>query len=83
MKHLSYNLVIITILIFTFFSCNKKCYSDLPSCKLEPDSGPCEAAMTKYYFDKDEKKCKEFIYGGCQGTVPFQTMEECLECECE
>jgi hypothetical protein len=38
--------------------------------------------MVKYYFDKYEKKCKEFLYGGCEGTVPFDSMEECLECEC-
>ena len=54
----------------------------MPNCELEPDSGPCEAAITKYYYDSSEDKCKEFIYGGCQGTIPFDTLEECIECEC-
>ena len=72
MKHLSYNWVIITILIFTFFSCNKKCYSDLPSCKLEPDSGPCQAAMTKYYFHKDEKNVKSLCMGVVKGLYLFK-----------
>lgn len=50
-------------------------------CDLEPNSGPCFAAFRRYYFDKAEQRCKEFIWGGCNGTVPFETFEECLECE--
>ena len=73
--------IIFSILIF--YSCNKVCNSNLPVCKLEPDSGPCEAAIIKYYYDSNEDKCKEFIYGGCQGTVPFDRLEECVECECK
>ena len=71
-----------TVLLSALISCNKTCPSDLEACQLEPDSGPCEAAITKYYFDTDEEKCKSFLYGGCDGTVPFDSMEECLQCEC-
>ncbi|WP_232064624.1 BPTI/Kunitz domain-containing protein [Rhodocytophaga rosea] len=39
--------------------------------------------MPKYYYDTKEKRCKEFTYGGCGGVVPFQTMEECKQCECK
>jgi hypothetical protein len=49
---------------------------------LEPNPGPCFAAISKYYFDKDDGKCKEFIWGGCNGIVPFDSLEECKECEC-
>jgi len=49
---------------------------------LEPDKGNCRAMITKYYYDKEEGKCKEFIWGGCDGAVPFETLEECKECEC-
>ncbi len=56
--------------------------NELPSaCQLEPDPGDCLAAIPRYYFDKEEQKCKEFIWGGCNGVVPFETMEACLECE--
>ena len=46
-------------------------------CDMEPDPGPCKAAITKYYFDKETQTCEEFIWGGCEGTVPFETLEEC------
>jgi len=49
-------------------------------CELPPNSGPCFAAIPKYYFDQETKTCKEFIWGGCNGVVPFDTMEECQEC---
>lgn len=60
--------------------CGKTCpvQSD---CELEPDSGLCQAAFIRYYYDKTEKKCKEFLWGGC-GTFPFETLEECEVCEC-
>ena len=44
---------------------------------LVPDSGPCEAAMPRYYYDPATRMCTEFLWGGCGGVVPFETMEEC------
>jgi hypothetical protein len=52
------------------------------NCDLIPDPGYCRAAIPRYYFDKKEGKCKEFIWGGCDGVVPFKTLEECKLCEC-
>ena len=51
-------------------------------CELEPDPGPCFAAIPAYYFNQDSQSCAEFTYGGCAGVVPFWTLEEC-ESECE
>ncbi len=72
---------LVIILLFTQYGCKKECVKN-SNCDLEPDAGNCLAAIPKYYFDKDEGKCKEFIWGGCDGTVPFDTLEECEECEC-
>ncbi|PIR43230.1 hypothetical protein COV24_03705, partial [candidate division WWE3 bacterium CG10_big_fil_rev_8_21_14_0_10_32_10] len=33
--------------------------------------------MPSYYFDQQEKKCKQFIWGGCGGTRPFEKLAEC------
>lgn len=68
--------------LFPLFLILASCSSDdTPRCELIPRSGPCEAAIPRYYFDQDEQRCKEFLWGGCDGVVPFETLEECLECE--
>jgi hypothetical protein len=54
-----------------------------PNCSLIPESGICNAAIPRYYYDQEEHKCKEFIWGGCGGVVPFETMEECEACSCD
>ena len=55
---------------------------DCSSCDLDPDPGPCEALIAKYYFDKNEGKCKSFDWGGCDGLVPFDSKAECEACAC-
>lgn len=47
------------------------------ACLEKPDSGRCRAAHTRYYFDAQTQQCKAFIWGGCEGHVPFATREEC------
>ncbi|MCV0413226.1 BPTI/Kunitz-type proteinase inhibitor domain-containing protein [Nitrosarchaeum sp.] len=42
-----------------------------------PDGGLCKASIEKYYFDWESKSCKSFTWGGCGGTVPFDTMKLC------
>lgn len=52
---------------------------DLPiSCLDKPDPGPCRASEVRYYYDYREDRCKPFRYGGCQGYVPFDSMQACL-----
>lgn len=46
-------------------------------CRLEPLGGPCKAYIARYYFDQAEGVCKEFIWGGCEGVVPFNALGEC------
>ena len=51
-------------------------------CGAEPNIGPCFAAIPVYYFNQDSGSCEEFTWGGCGGTVPFETLQEC-ENACE
>lgn len=52
------------------------------NCEKQADKGPCEAAEPRAYFDRKEKVCKQFSYGGCGGFIPFDSVEECrLYCE--
>ena len=76
-------ITIASIFLIIQFGCKKDCYDKNSNCSLQPDPGPCEAYFPKYYFDKKKGKCKEFIWGGCGGNVPFDTLEECEECECK
>jgi hypothetical protein len=77
MRYISIVFVVITLL-----SCREDCVKS-ERCELVPDSGPCFASMPRYYYDKEEKRCKEFTWGGCEGVVPFETLEECKQCECK
>lgn len=51
-------------------------------CTLLPDPGPCEAAIPAWYFDQEFGTCTAFTWGGCGGTVPFESLEDCLAAEC-
>ncbi|XP_074868090.1 kunitz-type serine protease inhibitor 1-like [Carettochelys insculpta] len=47
-------------------------------CKLPADPGPCEAHMTRYFYNWRTRRCESFIYGGCKGNKNnFKTEEEC------
>ena len=75
-------LVFSLVSIFLCISCSRDCIALLSECELTPDPGPCKAAIPKYYFDLESKECKTFTWGGCGGTVPFESLEECQQCEC-
>jgi len=77
------SILMLMALILIFTQCKKDCIKS-ERCKLEPDAGPCMSYMPQYYYDKNEKKCKEFIYGGCDGLIPFATLAECeKQCSCK
>ncbi len=48
-----------------------------PACLKKPDRGPCKGSFEAYYFDSKSRHCKAFIWGGCQGEVPFETQQDC------
>lgn len=50
---------------------------DMPACREKPARGPCKGMFQKYYYDRASDSCKTFIWGGCQGSVPFETLKEC------
>jgi hypothetical protein len=50
---------------------------EIDSCELKPDVGMCKGNITRYYFDETSNSCQEFIWGGCGGVVPFDTLSRC------
>lgn len=79
MKNLKPALILFVFLPLALSSCKED--DDVSACELSPDAGNCEAYVPKYYYDQTDGQCKEFIWGGCGGTVPFDTMEECRACQ--
>jgi hypothetical protein len=76
-----------TLLFVALLTLEIGCESATPECvakcALVPDPGFCEALFPRFYFDPKTGKCDTFIYGGCGGVVPFETMKECLDCGCD
>uniref|UniRef100_A0A8C3HA69 BPTI/Kunitz inhibitor domain-containing protein n=1 Tax=Chrysemys picta bellii TaxID=8478 RepID=A0A8C3HA69_CHRPI len=49
-------------------------------CQLPMQPGPCQAYVSRYFYNSVTKKCEKFRYGGCQGNWNrFTTKDECLE----
>ena len=42
-------------------------------CLEEKYVGMCRAAIRRFYFDKESKECKKFIYGGTAGNQILET----------
>ncbi len=87
-KNIIKHLILIIIIFLAYSGCNKKENNVInETCEIKclqiPEVGPCNAAIPIYYFDSKTKKCEIFIWGGCAGVVPFDTMEECLACDCK
>ncbi|MCB9553322.1 MAG: hypothetical protein H6705_15865 [Myxococcales bacterium] len=52
-------------------------------CALPPESGDCDGAFPRWYFNDDSGQCEEFVYGGCGGNGNnFETREAC-EARCD
>ncbi|KAM3857239.1 amyloid beta (A4) precursor protein a [Diretmus argenteus] len=48
-------------------------------CWASAETGPCRAMLPRWYFDHEEGRCAQFIYGGCGGNRNnFESQEYCL-----
>lgn len=80
--------------LFTYGGCNgngnnyesyTECMNSCAElCDMPADSGDCQAAIPRYYFNKNTGNCQLFIYGGCGGNENnFITLAACqAACPC-
>ncbi|MCB1173605.1 MAG: BPTI/Kunitz domain-containing protein [Leptospiraceae bacterium] len=80
---------IILVLVVLAATTSQCCTADDPiqnldasRCSLKPNPGPCRALMVRYFYNPDSQRCQSFNWGGCQGSVPFETLDAC-QASCE
>ncbi|XP_053376969.1 papilin-like [Mercenaria mercenaria] len=57
--------------------CEAQC-SPREVCLQPKRAGNCMASVQRFYFDYSAQKCKEFVYGGCDGNAnSFETKDAC------
>ncbi len=46
-------------------------------CLDRPRRGHCRASIPAFYYDYRTDRCRQFLYSGCGGFIPFSTLNEC------
>ncbi|XP_050740363.1 papilin-like isoform X2 [Eriocheir sinensis] len=50
-----------------------------PQCNLQPNSGPCHAAFSHFFYNATTDTCEPFTYGGCKGNGNnFDSKDTCV-----
>lgn len=67
-------LLLLTIILLSACSNNKMLEKQ---CLQKPKAGFCKGYFKKYYFDLKKEECSTFYWGGCGGSVPFNSLVKC------
>lgn len=61
--------------------CERACGTppDRPVCEQPRDPGPCDAVISRWWYDGSAAKCREFTWGGCGGNE--NRFESAAACE--
>lgn len=66
-----YLITVYTVIFFCFIQFADKCF-------LYQDRGNCSDSTSKFFYDKHDGVCKNFMYSGCGGNENrFESKQEC------
>jgi hypothetical protein len=51
-------------------------------CALQPETGPCRAALPRWAFDVATSVCRQFVYGGCDGNANNFASQDACDAAC-
>lgn len=69
------------ILILGLGSCDKENELEVSTCNETPPTDElCDAFFTRWFYDKEKKRCEEIAYSGCS-QKGFATQRECEACK--
>ncbi|MBI5553614.1 MAG: hypothetical protein HY917_02625, partial [Candidatus Diapherotrites archaeon] len=55
-------------------------FKEVPKqCVQLPDRGSCRGFEERFYFDWRTNACASFVWGGCGGSVPFDSLDSCTQ----
>lgn len=76
------NSLLIISLLFILLGCASKEIKKDEKCFQKGETGKCRAFFIKYHFNQESNSCEKFVWGGCGGNVPFDSLEQCQKtCE--
>ncbi len=70
-------LIAVALLFSACATTTTKTQSINKQCLEIPNPGMCKAYFKKFYYDSKDEKCKSFVWGGCGGNIPFNTLDKC------
>ncbi len=70
-------ILLLPLLVFTACSSNSNKIKLPEKCYEKGNTGNCRAYFIKYEYNQEKNKCQKFVYGGCGGNIPFNTLNEC------